>query len=183
MSLNKEEKFLDQKIDLSELEKSNLIRIKHRKIFYFQYMEYDFTHVLQINPNHNQIEFKNILDFINDHSKLNKYILCLFSDENLIKKSTYEIEIEINNKDPYFAGVLNKPDGRPEATKLIQRFFRNLESLYMHDFHDIFFQNFLNPDYFNQNQQFIPNIRTPNPIVGNYMINEAYDHWKNILKG
>lgn len=132
------------------------IRIKDRKNYEFQYMEYSFTEAVDLNENENDdinIAFLLIKNqFLDKEDKL-EFIMDLFISLKLKLLEENEIEVEIKDLRPFF-----DTRGKPEFGSFLKRFIRNVECL------------FLIPKYFNSmlGFEFFGTDKKLTPVIGQY---------------
>ena len=131
--------------------KVNNIRIKDRKSYQLEYMEYSFTEVAAfVDTGRNLDEMKE--SFL-DSKKRGDEALGWYSEVHLRMQEEYEIEVEVIDKGP-FNGTL----GRPEFSSYLKRFIRNAEGL------------FLVPQVLNEeiSQKYLGNQQFVMPRIGQY---------------
>ena len=127
------------------------IRIKDRKSYNLEYMEYSLTEVVQYEQGmYNLEEIKT--SFLTAKNRADE-ALKRFGDLKLKMMEDFEIEVEIIDKEP-FARTLR----RPEFTSYLKRFIRNSEAL------------FLIPQHYNEqiSMQFCDSDKFHMPKIGQY---------------
>lgn len=142
-----------------------IIRIKNRTIFPYQFFEFHFTKVLSLTKSHSFFNYlikKQKLQNSQNDPKFDLEVLSFFTKQH---EFSYEIEVEIKDLN-FLVAHVDKPE---EFKKIILRLFRNIETLYEKDtcsLDEPFYTSFFGK-------------RVPKPVFGDYMMKELIKKEKN----
>lgn len=170
------------------MQKKNIkmIRMKFRKTFQYQYMEYAFTRVFEVTKEPEIIQILFQLKKNNEPPQedfINQVLLGATmpkeqprSHKDMPKdppsSETYEIEIELTDVN-YQLQVYNNPNDREHVTfhKLIDRFIGNAESFYFfrHEGDHMFYKTIFQQDEEIRKQQNLQGDEVVYPEYGKYL--------------
>jgi len=155
------EQNLEFKIEEFDISSVKSIRIKDRRCYEFQYMEYSMTETVDLSLNaetERAIAFNQIQKMFMQSKNKYELITDLFIGLKLRMMEEHEIEVEIIDVKPLIDTL-----GRPEFGAYLKRFLRNSEALFQIP---RFFYSSLSKDYFHTEKKWIP-------VIGQYL-SEVY---------